>query len=172
MNRKQYTTIFALSVAILTGYVHAQDTPWAPPTTRTFEISKAFAIPNGIYNAGHRGIDIPTINGEQIFSPTDAIVVFSDMVVDRPVLSLETASGNRISFEPLASELSRGSVALRGTPIGTVAHGGHCGRKCLHIGVRAKGRYCNPARWFRAKPVLLPYTQQRRVSRAQINARH
>jgi murein DD-endopeptidase MepM/ murein hydrolase activator NlpD len=123
---------------------HTLAAPYAAPATR--------------YAAGHRGVDFPAAAGAAVRAPDDAVVRFSGVVVDRPVLTLDHGNGVLSSFEPLVSELPAGSVVARGAVLGAVGSGGHCGTGCLHVGVRVDGEYVSPMLFFARVPpaVLLP----------------
>ncbi|MGN7800918.1 murein hydrolase activator EnvC family protein [Leifsonia sp. 22587] len=122
---------------------HAVSGPYAAPATR--------------YAAGHRGIDLEASSGVVVSAPADAVVRFSGVVVDRPVLTLDHG-GVLSSYEPVASELVPGTSVARGAIVGTVAAGGHCAEACLHVGVRVDGEYVSPLLFFARVPpaVLLP----------------
>lgn len=130
---------------------------WASPLGGALEISAFYDLPNGPYRAGHRGIDLPSSEGATATAPTAGVVSFSGVVVDRPVLSIRVDERTVLSLEPLSSTLSPGDVIARGQELGEVASGGHCTSECLHLGVRVSGTYVNPLRYFRARPVLLPW---------------
>lgn len=123
---------------------HTLTAPYAAPATR--------------YAAGHRGVDFPAVLGTPVHAPDDAVVRFSGVVVDRPVLTLDHGGGVLSSFEPLVSELPVGSVVARGAVLGAVGTGGHCDAGCLHVGVRVAGEYVSPMLFFGRVPpaVLLP----------------
>lgn len=116
-----------------------------------------YDLPNGKYQAGHRGIDLPSTPGALVRAPTSGVVSFAGVVVDRPTLTIRTASGALLSIEPLVSEAKTGDTVTAGQIIGAVSVGGHCADQCLHLGVRVNDEYVNPLRYFRGKPVLVPW---------------
>lgn len=134
------------------------DPLWAWPLAGPHTVSHGFEAPADRYSAGHRGIDLPAAPRAKVVSPTDGVVSFSGVVVDRPVLTLRTADGTLISLEPVSSELPVGTGVLRGQSLGTTAHGGHCADECLHLGVRVNGQYVSPMQFFGGvrRAVLLP----------------
>ncbi|MGO4535569.1 peptidoglycan DD-metalloendopeptidase family protein [Leifsonia sp. 2MCAF36] len=123
---------------------HVLTAPYEAPATR--------------YTAGHRGIDLEASPGAVVSAPADAVVRFSGVVVDRPVLTLDHGGGVLSSYEPVVSELPVGAVVGRGAVVGVVASGAHCDGMCLHVGVRVAGEYVSPLLFFgRVAPaVLLP----------------
>ncbi|MEN9713988.1 MAG: hypothetical protein RLZZ164_652 [Actinomycetota bacterium] len=107
-------------------------------------------LPNGDYSAGHRGIDYRVSLGQAIFAPTPARVWFVGKVVDRPVVSLRTSSGELIEFEPACSDLVAGALVAAGQPIARVCdasagYAQHCQRmRCLHYSLRNAEGYLSP----------------------------
>lgn len=120
-------------------------------------ISAPYDLANGPFQAGHRGIDMPTATAAQVTSPTNGVVTFVGTVVDRPVISIEVDDHTIASFEPITSHLEAGDEVARGDPLGTVATGGHCMNECLHLGVRVNGAYVNPMRFLVGRAILVPW---------------
>lgn len=135
----------------------ASGTLWLPPLGPPLRVSEGFDLSRGPYAAGHRGIDLPAAAGEAVLAPADGVVTFSGTVVDRPVLSIRVDARTVVSFEPVESELQAGDAVARGQPLGTVTAGGHCRTECLHLGARVDDAYVNPMRFFRGRPVLVPW---------------
>ncbi|WP_374010826.1 peptidoglycan DD-metalloendopeptidase family protein [Leifsonia sp. LS-T14] len=130
---------------------------WAWPLP-SHVLTGAYAAPATRYAAGHRGIDLAALPGATVAAPDDAVVRFSGVVVDRPVLTLDHGGGVLSSYEPVTSELPVGAVVGRGAVVGAVAAGGHCDGTCVHVGVRVEGEYVSPLLFFGRVPpaVLLP----------------
>ena len=109
-----------------------------------------FDPPDKPWLSGHRGVDLAAPQGTTVHSPTDGVVTFSGVVVDRGVLTIATADGLRLSFEPVTSKLKAGDAVVRGAAIGTVKGPTHCDSgppgadSCLHWGVRRGDVYLNP----------------------------
>jgi len=133
------------------------DARWLPPVGTSVNPTARFDLSNGPYGAGHRGIDFPAASGDRVRAPTGGTVTFSGVVVDREVITVRVDSRTLVSMEPMRSEVNVGESVSAGMVIGEVSQGGHCGRECLHLGVRVNGQYVNPLRYFRSKPVLLPW---------------
>lgn len=131
---------------------------WYPPLGHPLRISAVYSLPNGPYRAGHRGVDFPAIPEQPVLAPAAGTVTFSGTVVDRPVVSIRVDERTVVSLEPVASPLREGETVSRGERIGEVSAGGHCTAGCLHLGVRRDHHYVNPLRFFRPKPVLLPWS--------------
>src|SRR5690606_26010810 len=135
----------------------AREELWLPPAGHPMRVVAAYSLPNGPYNAGHRGIDIAAPPGTAVRAPASGGVSFVGTVVDRPLISIRIDERTLLSLEPLTSELVEGAAVVRGQTIGAVATGGHCGSECLHLGVRFDDEYVNPLRFLRERPVLLPW---------------
>lgn len=137
-------------------------------------VTRYFDLRNGEYQAGHRGIDFAAHAGQQVFAPVSATVSFVGVIVDRPVLTLQTDTGVLVSFEPLSSQLAVGDTVTAGELLGEVAGpsaradadelgsaapavASHCLLDCLHLGIRVNERYLNPLHFFtQLRPRLLP----------------
>lgn len=130
---------------------------WAPPLGAPLHIAAPFSLPHGPYRAGHRGIDFPAAPGMTVRTPASGRVSFVGTVVDRPLISIELDAHTVVSMEPVSSDLAVGDLVVRGMQIGEIASGGHCADACMHLGVRVNDIYVNPLRFFRPKPVLLPW---------------
>lgn len=129
---------------------------WRVPVGQKLHILRLFALPNGQYRAGHRGIDLSAGAETHIRAPINATVSFVGVVVDRPVLSLSLDKAVTISFEPVTTHLALGDQVTRGQVIGMLADEPHCRVPCVHMGVRINNEYQNPLKFLVAKPVLLP----------------
>lgn len=123
---------------------------WHWPLSGKAVVVHAFDPPDKPWLRGHRGVDLLASNGAQILAPTSAVVSFSGVVVDRPVLVLATPAGLLITLEPVTSNLSVGDAVSRGEPVGNIASPTHCDsappgtNSCLHWGVRNGESYLNP----------------------------
>lgn len=130
---------------------------WPNPLADPLRILRIFDLPNGEYQAGHRGVDLRARFGDELVAPVAGTVHYSGELVDRGVLSIAVDEHVLLSFEPVTSELEAGAAVVAGQRIGEVATGSHCGASCLHIGVRIDGRYVNPLKFFAGgRPRLLP----------------
>ncbi|UOR00298.1 M23 family metallopeptidase [Leucobacter allii] len=135
----------------------APERRWTPPLGRALDVVGPYRAPPHRYGAGHRGIDLAAHPGETVVAPVAGTVSFSGVVVDRPVLSLRVDRDTVVSLEPVRSALAAGDAVSAGEAVGVVAAGGHCDADCVHLGVRVAGEYANPLRYFRYRPVLLPW---------------
>jgi murein DD-endopeptidase MepM/ murein hydrolase activator NlpD len=130
---------------------------WGWPVAPPHPIERPFIAPDSAYGPGHRGIDISSTDGTAVIAPADGVVSFAGMVINRPVLAIQHADGLVSSYEPVESDLLRGTRIQRGDTIGRLLSG-HCTSACLHFGVRLYGQYVSPLNYLGGIPrsVLLP----------------
>lgn len=162
---------FALALAMAFSWQQASGAkasapePWTPVLDAPIHLIGPFRQPNSDYSAGHRGVDFKVKLGQSVYSPVTAQVHFNRMIVNRPVLSLATSSGDLIEFEPACSSLPVGTVVSAGQVIANVcsslnSYVEHCPEtNCLHFSLRTKNGYLSPmVRYGALAPsVLLPY---------------
>jgi murein DD-endopeptidase MepM/ murein hydrolase activator NlpD len=137
---------------------------WQWPLAGRPQVLRPFEPPAQRWAPGHRGVDLAASPGDPVRSPADGVVAFTGWVVDRPVVSVATADGLRVTLEPVAGSVATGTPVRAGHQVGTLAAAPlHCGPlACLHWGVRAEAdRYLDPlavlaAGGRAAPPVLLP----------------
>jgi murein DD-endopeptidase MepM/ murein hydrolase activator NlpD len=174
------TTVLAISVAFGAGLAGAStqlspaaaraplaSSSWSWPIAAPHPILRPYLAPATPYGPGHRGIDIGAPDGSAlgvgvpvpvpVLAPTDGVVSFAGVVVDRPVLSIRHAGGLVPSYEPVVTTLAAGDSVARGAVIGEL-QAGHCVQPCLHFGVRLDGGYVSPLNYLGGIPwsVLLP----------------
>lgn len=142
--------------AVAVTKIHREHS-WKWPLTQ-IRLLRSFRAPETPYSAGHRGIDLATLTGEIVVAPTDGVIEYSGVVVDRPVVTILHSGGVRSSYEPVSAFLEVGEKVSAGTPFGTIGLGLHCEDTCLHIGVRVNGDYVSPLLFFARVPParLLP----------------
>lgn len=104
-----------------------------------------FRPPQSAFGPGHRGIDLMALWGQSVTSPISGTITFRGEVGGRPVVSV--SDGLRmVSLEPVTTSMAVGQHVTTGQTLGTVAIGGHCSLRCLHLGLRVDGEYRNPLR--------------------------
>lgn len=136
---------------------------WRSPTGVKFDLVQRFRAPPHPYAAGHRGIDLKSPGRGVIVAPTSGVVSFVGVVADRGVLSIRVDHATVVSLEPVLARtingvtLQTGDFVSRGVAVATMSSGGHCGERCVHLGVRVNDEYVNPMRFFAGKPRLLPW---------------
>ncbi len=131
---------------------------WSWPLGGPEAVMDPFAAPPAPWSAGHRGVDLRAGPGTGVRSPAAGVVLYSGVVVDREVLTIDHGGGLVSSFEPVVAQLDVGTSVARGQQIATVGTGGHCSGFCLHWGVRLNGEYIDPLSMLmdRRPSILLP----------------
>ena len=131
---------------------------WTWPVAGSRAVLRHFEAPPTPYSAGHRGVDLRAPVGTRVAAPSDGVVSFAGVVVDRPVLSITFAGGLVSSIEPVEATVSEGDLVAAGDIVGVVTEGGHCSHTCAHFGVRLYGEYVNPIALLETIPraILLP----------------
>ena len=135
--------------------------PVHPPVT-PLRVLSGYRPPPEPWQSGHRGIDLMARAGQPVAAPVDGRLTFSGDVAGRPVVTLTIASGLRLTFEPVRTDLSEGDRIRRGSPLGQLAPTGlgasHCGGidPCLHVGLRSGDGYRDPRPFVLGLPVLKP----------------
>ncbi|SFR75593.1 Peptidase family M23 [Agromyces sp. CF514] len=131
---------------------------WSWPTSAPIVVENPFRAPETPYAAGHRGVDLRAATGEPVTAVARGVVSFSGMVAGRPVVSIDHGGGLVSSVEPVVGNVVEGEEVLEGDPLGSVASGGHCDARCVHLGVRLHGEYVSPMLYLGGVPwaVLLP----------------
>ncbi|WP_311215205.1 MULTISPECIES: M23 family metallopeptidase [unclassified Arthrobacter] len=118
---------------------------WSWPLSPKPDVLRIFDPPDKPWLSGHRGVDLgPVSDDGKVTAPSDGVVTFAGVVVDRPVLTIDHGDGLKSSFEPVTSELKAGDTVRKGQNIGSMEPG-HCSSAtCLHWGVRRGEVYVNP----------------------------
>lgn len=109
-------------------------------------VAKYFDAPETPYGAGHRGVDLAAVPGQDVLAADAGVVVFAGLVAGRPVLSVDHDGGLRTTYEPVAAKVAVGDQVYRGQVLGTVlaGHPGCAIAACLHWGVRRGDEYVDP----------------------------
>lgn len=128
--------------------------PIVPP----HRVLRPFEAPPSRYAAGHRGIDIAAVAGTTVSSPAAGEITFAGRVVDRSTLTIDIGGGLLVSIEPVDATMPTHAQVTEANAIGTVARGGHCDGRCIHLGVRLNGEYVSPMLYLGGieRAILLP----------------
>jgi murein DD-endopeptidase MepM/ murein hydrolase activator NlpD len=126
------------------------------PPVSPLRVVRPFEPPPTPYAAGHRGADLATRAGQQVFAAGAGIVRFSGSVAGRGVVVIAHPDGVLTEYEPVRPTVAAGAVVLLGQVIGHVAgqHGAWPPGACLHWGARRDGRYFDPLTLLRALGVV------------------
>ncbi len=101
-----------------------------------------FALPDGPYGAGNRGLEYATAPGTPVRAIGDGLVVFAGPVAGNRAVTVLHPDGLRSSYSYLAEIVVAVGVHVTiGQPLGPAG-----GR--LHLGVRSGGTYLDPAALF------------------------
>lgn len=127
------------------------------PPVRPLHLVRPFDPPTPRWSAGHRGVDLAAVPGQEVYAPADGVVSFAGTVVDRVVISITHVNGLISSFEPVAEPLVKGTLVAAGEVIAAVGTSNHC-TECVHWGVRHLGEYVDPMLLLGERPrvILLP----------------
>jgi murein DD-endopeptidase MepM/ murein hydrolase activator NlpD len=167
MKRKNPVKIcLALLLALLPA-TSAEATPdnerWVAPLAGKLIVVRTFdgaAYRANHYGRAHRGVDLLSEVGAQVFAPTDGVVVYVGVINSIPIVVL-VHTGNhgnklRTTYLPVETPLVVGDLVRKADPIGNIASEQHFfGRIVLHWGERLNSEYKNPLRRLGA-PVILP----------------
>ena len=131
-------------LALLGGLLIPPPPPavWAWPTEGPQIILRDFQAPATPWGAGHRGLDLHA-TGSTIRAPLAGVISFSGDVAGRGVLTITGPRGERVSLEPVTTELTQGDHVTTGETIAKL-QSGHCAELCLHLGLRIGERYRSP----------------------------
>ncbi len=134
-----------LLVALLIASNPATDNRLALAPVTPSRVLAPFREPQDDYAPGHRGADLIASAGQTVRAPMSGTVTFTGSVAGRPIVVI--ADGNRmVTLEPVRGTVAAGQVVAAGARVGVVGTGGHCSRRCLHLGLRVGGAYVDPLR--------------------------
>ena len=136
---------------------------WVSPLAGKLIVGRTFdgaAYRANHYGRAHRGVDLLSEIGAQVFAPTDGVVAYVGVINSIPIIVLAHAGnhGNKLrtTYLPVETQLMVGDLVRKADPIGNIASQSHFfGKAVLHWGERLNGEYKNPLRRLGA-PVILP----------------
>jgi murein DD-endopeptidase MepM/ murein hydrolase activator NlpD len=142
----------ALAVAALVAPppAHAEGQRMQWPLRPRPAVVRVFDAPRPNWNRGHRGVDLAGVDGQPVYAPAAATVVFAGVLAGRPLVSLAHPGGLRTSYEPVDAVVRPGQRVDASTPIGTLkpGHQGCAASACLHWGAMwgpaARADYVDP----------------------------
>lgn len=121
---------------------------WQWPIRPRPPVLRPFRAPPSPYAAGHRGLDLATVEGAPVHAVEGGTVTHAGMVAGRGTVTVTHSGGLSSTYEPVGAVVAAGDVVSTGDVLGTVrARDGpaHCGsRVCLHLGARLTGSYLDP----------------------------
>lgn len=132
---------------------------WIAPLPEPLTVTRAFDPPDNPYGAGHRGVDLAGIPGQEVRAAGAGTVVYAGPLAGRGVVSVQHADGLRTTYEPVLASVAAGVAVSLGQVIGTL-EAGHAGcpvSGCLHWGLKRDEAYLDPMLLLDQGPVrLLP----------------
>jgi murein DD-endopeptidase MepM/ murein hydrolase activator NlpD len=122
-------------------------------------VLKPFDAPAQPWSAAHRGVDLAAAPFDLVRAAGAGTVAFAGPLAGRGVVSVEHAGGLRTTYEPVDATVREGEPVAAGSVLGILEPlTTHCGRTCLHWGLRRGDSYLDPLSLIRRiPPVLLPY---------------
>lgn len=130
------------------------------PLRPTPEVLSGFEPPSSTWGPGHRGVDLGGRAGQPVRAALPGAVSFVGVIAGRGVVVVDHGD-TRTTYEPVASDVARGTPVAAGEIIGTLTlPGSHCfPRACVHWGWIRGQTYLDPLRLVGRGPVrLLPLT--------------
>lgn len=127
------------------------------PFNSSRRVSRPFDGPAQPWLAGHRGIDIPAVAGENIRAPARGVVSFAGRVAGKQVVSIRHGALTS-SFEPASTLFAVGTTVPAGQPFAVVEATGsdHCDHACIHWGVRhGRDAYRDPEQELHSRRIAL-----------------
>lgn len=108
---------------------------WEPPSTP--------------YGPGHRGVDLAAAERDPVRAVAAGRVSFAGQVAGRGVVSVDLAGTGdpplRTTYEPVSASVGKGDLVEPGEVLGVLEPArAHCGRPCLHWGLRRGETYLDP----------------------------
>ena len=150
MRTRTVLAAIALATAVLLGTsavarAHAVlpgPTRW--PLGGAVRIIAGFAPPDSSWGSGHRGVDVAARRGQPVLAAATGRVSFARRLAGRGVVVVDHGSV-RTTYEPVDPLVAVGERVQSGTVIGRIGSGGHCGGRCLHLGMKEGDRYLDPS---------------------------
>jgi murein DD-endopeptidase MepM/ murein hydrolase activator NlpD len=117
-----------------------------------------FAPPAQRWSAGHRGVDLASVDGAAVRAAGAGVVGYAGLVAGVPVVTVVHGQ-LRTTYQPVLATVRPGQAVTAGARLGRLRlAGGHCGpTACLHWGLLRGATYLDPMTLLRrGPPVLLP----------------
>ena len=146
--------VLVMVVALLTAIRADAASRWTWPLVG--EVVRGFARPATEWAAGHRGLDIRANPGSEVRAPVAGRITFVGPVAGRGVIVLRTLEDEDVTLEPIEPAVVQGDVVNPGDVVGFV-RAGHLGSNALHLGIRVRGEYVDPAPFLPPPPRIVIY---------------
>ncbi len=132
---------------------------WVAPLPEPLTVTRPFDPPANPYAAGHRGVDLAGVPGQEVRTAGAGTVVYAGLLAGRGVVSVEHTDGLRTTYEPVLASVAAGMALSLGQVIGALeaGHAGCPAPACLHWGLKRGESYLDPMLLLDQGPVrLLP----------------
>jgi murein DD-endopeptidase MepM/ murein hydrolase activator NlpD len=127
----------------LAAPARAGDGSWSWPLGER-RVVAGFDRPETEYTAGHRGVDLPGVVGEQVRAVAPGRVTFAGSVAGIGVVTVDHG-GERSTYQPVRARVEAGQRVDAGESLGRLAGlGSHCASACLHLGRLRGEAYLDP----------------------------
>ena len=146
------TKLIALLALLFAAAAPAPEIIAKPVPFTKAQVENHFRAPLWEWGPGHRGIDIAINSSSPIVAPFDGTLFFAGEVVNRQVVTLVSASGLKVSFEPVCGFQPAGTKVSKQQTIGVLCvpetnYEMHC-ESCLHFSIRNSYGYLNPLLFY------------------------
>ena len=125
-------------------------------------IVSGFVPPPLDWQSGHRGVDLRASAGEPVRSMAAGTVACVGRIAGIPIVTVRDPGPGRLrsTYEPVVGSVQVGQAVRPGDLLGAVASaGGHCGGRCLHVGLRDDATYLDPGLLVGRQPAVLKPTR-------------
>jgi hypothetical protein len=115
------------------------------PLSPTPTVVHPFRLPSEAWGAGHRGVDLLGVAGQEVDAAAPGTVAFAGRIAGIGVVVVSHGT-TRTTYQPVAPSVSLGQVVEAGAPLGQLElAGSHClPRACLHWGLVGGRDYLDP----------------------------
>lgn len=160
MTTRRLPTVAGVLLALMTVSTPARaafdEGAWVWPLQPTPPIVAAFAPPDEVWQAGHRGVDLLGSGGQLVLAVGPGRVTFAGPLAGRGVVVVDHGE-LRSTYEPVLAEVAVGERVQAGQPLGRLQSvRSHCvPRTCLHLGLKRGEAYLDPFHLLPAREVRL-----------------
>lgn len=137
------------------SFVFVLSGPWSWPVAGEM-IVHDWEKPKTSYSAGHRGIDLLTLVGAEVYASASGVVHYIGSIDNVPAISISHGEV-RSTYQPVVAVVKIGQEVRKGELIGhIVRRGNHCKAvSCLHFGVKRDAEYLDPNLFLTTTPKVV-----------------
>lgn len=124
--------------------IFALSGPWSWPVEQQV-IVHDWEKPDTSFSAGHRGLDLLSRVGAEVYASASGVVQYTGSIDSVPAISISHGEV-RSTYQPVSAVVQVGQEVRKGELIGhLVRSGNHCQAvSCLHFGVKRDAEYLDP----------------------------